>query len=378
MVIDLQLILSAAAGILIIVNLLVLFLRKDDKKLQTIADVFYRGQAELAGRLSQMAETNQQQQHKISEAIAEQRLSVLKMMDEKLLQVTKNVGEGLQKTTIQTNQTLTDLRERLTKIDVAQQKISALSEQVVSLQEVLSNKQARGAFGEIQLNDLVTSILPPSAYAFQVVLSNQKRADCVLNLPNPPGTIVIDSKFPLESYHALRTAGNDREKLEADRFFKASVLKHIKDISEKYILPGETAESALMFLPSEAIYAELHANFPEVVETSYRAKVWIVSPTTLMATLNTVRAILKDAKMREMAGVIQKEVGTLTEDIGRLDGRIESLSRHFKQANEDIDGIKVSSGKIAKRIQRIEDIQLGEDRKELADNDAPAVISHIA
>lgn len=378
MVIDLQLILTAAAGILIIINLLILFLRKDDKKLQTIADVFYRGQAELAGRLSQMAETNQQQQHKISEAIAEQRLSVLKMMDEKLLQMTKNVGEGLQKTTIQTNQTLTDLRERLAKIDTAQQKISALSEQVVSLQEVLSNKQARGAFGEIQLNDLVTSILPPSAYAFQVVLSNQKRADCVLNLPNPPGTIVIDSKFPLESYHALRTAANDREKLEADRFFKASVLKHIKDISEKYILPGETAESALMFLPSEAIYAELHANFPEVVETSYRAKVWIVSPTTLMATLNTVRAILKDAKMREMAGVIQKEVGTLTEDIGRLDGRIESLSRHFKQANEDIDGIKVSSGKIAKRIQRIEDIQLGEDRKELADNDAPAVISHIA
>lgn len=378
MVIDLQLVLAAAAGILIIINLLALFLRKDDKKLQSIADVFYRGQAELAGRLSQMAETNQQQQHKISEAIAEQRLSVLKMMDEKLLQVTKNVGEGLQKTTIQTNQTLTDLRERLAKIDAAQQKISALSEQVVSLQEVLSNKQARGAFGEIQLNDLVTSILPPSAYAFQVVLSNQKRADCVLNLPNPPGTIVIDSKFPLESYHALRTAANDREKLEADRFFKASVLKHIKDISEKYILPGETAESALMFLPSEAIYAELHANFPEVVETSYRAKVWIVSPTTLMATLNTVRAILKDAKMREMAGVIQKEVGTLTEDIGRLDGRIESLSRHFKQANEDIDGIKVSSGKIAKRIQRIEDIQLGEDRKNLPDNDTPTAISHIA
>lgn len=378
MVIDLQLVLAAAAGILIIINLLALFLRKDDKKLQSIADVFYRGQAELAGRLSQMAETNQQQQHKISEAIAEQRLSVLKMMDEKLLQVTKNVGEGLQKTTVQTNQTLTDLREKLAKIDAAQQKISALSEQVVSLQEVLSNKQARGAFGEIQLNDLVTSILPPSAYAFQVVLSNQKRADCVLNLPNPPGTIVIDSKFPLESYHALRTAANDREKLEADRFFKASVLKHIKDISEKYILPGETAESALMFLPSEAIYAELHANFPEVVETSYRAKVWIVSPTTLMATLNTVRAILKDAKMREMAGVIQKEVGTLTEDIGRLDGRIESLSRHFKQANEDIDGIKVSSGKIAKRIQRIEDIQLGEDRKDLPDNDTPTAISHIA
>lgn len=377
MAIDLQIVLIAAVGILIVLNLLAFFLHKDDKKLHAIADVFYRGQAELAGRLSQLAETSQQQQNKISEAIAEQKLSVLKMMDEKLLQVTKNVGEGLQKTTVQTTQTLTDLRERLAKIDAAQQKISTLSEQVVSLQEVLSNKQARGAFGEIQLNDLVTSTLPPSAYAFQVVLSNQKRADCVLRLPNPPGTIVIDSKFPLESYHALRIASNEREKVEAERFFKASVLKHIKDISEKYILPGETAESALMFLPSEAIYAELHANFPEVVEASYRAKVWIVSPTTLMATLNTVRAILKDAKMREMAGVIQKEVGTLTEDIGRLDGRIESLSRHFKQANEDIDNIKVSSGKIAKRIQRIEDIQLGDERKKHLEDDT-AAIEHIA
>lgn len=377
MAIDLQIVLIAAVGILIVLNLLAFFLHKDDKKLHAIADVFYRGQAELAGRLSQLAEASQQQQNKISEAIAEQKLSVLKMMDEKLLQVTKNVGEGLQKTTVQTTQTLTDLRERLAKIDAAQQKISTLSEQVVSLQEVLSNKQARGAFGEIQLNDLVTSTLPPSAYAFQVVLSNQKRADCVLRLPNPPGTIVIDSKFPLESYHALRIAANEREKVEAERFFKASVLKHIKDISEKYILPGETAESALMFLPSEAIYAELHANFPEVVEASYRAKVWIVSPTTLMATLNTVRAILKDAKMREMAGVIQKEVGTLTEDIGRLDGRIESLSRHFKQANEDIDNIKVSSGKIAKRIQRIEDIQLGDERKERLEDDT-AAIEHIA
>ncbi|MBQ8436739.1 MAG: DNA recombination protein RmuC [Alphaproteobacteria bacterium] len=308
-----------------------------------------------------MAEYSRQQQDTIAAAINEQRLSVLKIMDEKLLQVTKNVSEGLQQNTTKTNETLTDLRERLAKIDAAQQKISALSEQVVSLQEVLSNKQARGAFGEIQLNDIVTSALPPSAYEFQVVLENQKRADCVLNLPNPPGMIVIDSKFPLESYHALRIAANDREKIEAERFFKASVLKHIKDISEKYIITGQTAESALMFLPSEAIYAELHANFPDVVETSYRAKVWIVSPTTLMATLNTVRAILKDAKMREQAGVIQKEVGVLIDDIGRLDGRIESLSRHFKQANDDIDNIKISSGKIARRIQKIEDIQLGED-----------------
>ena len=345
----------------ILILLLIWRTQKKNPELNRLADILFHHQSELSGRLSQMAEYSRQQQDTIAAAINEQRLSVLKIMDEKLLQVTKNVSEGLQQNTTKTNETLTDLRERLAKIDAAQQKISALSEQVVSLQEVLSNKQARGAFGEIQLNDIVTSALPPSAYEFQVVLENQKRADCVLNLPNPPGMIVIDSKFPLESYHALRIAANDREKIEAERFFKASVLKHIKDISEKYIITGQTAESALMFLPSEAIYAELHANFPDVVETSYRAKVWIVSPTTLMATLNTVRAILKDAKMREQAGVIQKEVGVLIDDIGRLDGRIESLSRHFKQANDDIDNIKISSGKIARRIQKIEDIQLGED-----------------
>lgn len=360
---EVQIIALGIIGGLLLINLLVLLLRRKNPELRNVADILFRGQAELAGRLTQISEYSRQQQDVIASAINEQRVSVLKIMDEKLLQVAKNVSEGLQQNTVKTNETLADLRERLAKIDVAQQKISALSEQVVSLQEVLSNKQARGAFGEIQLNDLVTSALPPSAYEFQVVLTNQKRADCVLKLPNPPGLIVIDSKFPLESYHALRVASNDREKLEAERFFKASVLKHIKDISEKYIVAGETAESALMFLPSEAIYAELHANFPDVVEASYRSKVWIVSPTTLMATLNTVRAILKDAKMREQAGVIQKEVGVLIDDIGRLDGRIESLRRHFKQANEDIDGIKISSGKIARRIQRIEDIQLGEDGK---------------
>ena len=320
-----------------------------------------RGQAELAGKISLMSEYNASQNEKLSGALDEQKFAMQKMIDEKLLAITKNVGEGLEKNSAATSKTLTDLCERLAKIDVAQQKISHLSEQVVSLQEVLSNKQARGAFGEIQLNDLVVSTLPPSAYSFQVVLSNGKRADCVLNLPNPPGTIVIDSKFPLESYQALMEAKNEREQTEASRFFKASVLKHIKDISEKYIIAGETAESALMFLPSESIYAELHAHHADVVESSYRAKVWIVSPTTLMATLNTVRAILKDAKMREQAGIIQKEVSNLTEDIGRLDDRIENLSKHFDLAVRDIGDIKISSGKISKRIERIEDLQLEED-----------------
>ena len=350
-----------------------LFLKRKDsnRQLLKMADTLFRGQAELAGRLSQLAENNQQAQGVIAAAINEQKISVLKIMDEKLLAVTKSVGDGLQQSAAQTTETLHDLRERLAKIDMAQQKISNLSEQVVSLQEVLSNKQARGAFGEIQLNDLVTSALPPSAYSFQVVLDNQKRADCVLRLPNPPGMIIIDSKFPLESYQALRNAQSDREKIEAERFFRASVLKHIKDISEKYIIPGETAESALMFLPSEAVYAELHSNFTDVVEASYRAKVWIVSPTTLMATLNTVRAVLKDARMREMAGVIQKAVSLLTEDISRMDERIDNLCKHFDMAARDIGEIKVSSGKISRRINKIEDIQVGESA-------SPVAVEHLA
>ena len=361
-----QLILLIIVIVALLVNFVFILLNRRSRNIEKFGDILLRGQAELAGRLSQLGEYTLQEQGKISQAINEQKLAVLKIMDEKLLAVTKSVGEGLQQNTAKTNETLTDLRERLAKIDVAQQKISSLSEQVVSLQEVLSNKQARGAFGEIQLNDLVSSILPPSAYEFQFILSNTKRADCLLKLPNPPGSIVIDAKFPLESYSALRSASNDREKVEAERFFRASVLKHIKDISEKYIVAGETAESALMFLPSEAVYAELHANFTDVVEASYRSKVWIVSPTTLMATLNTVRAVLKDAKMREQAGVIQKEVGTLIEDVARLDSRIDSLSKHFKLANEDVDGIRISSGKIGRRIQKIEDLELGEDAPRLA------------
>lgn len=342
--------------------LLCLLLKRDNRKeFKYLADTLFRGQAELAGRMTQLSESSSQQQNKLSDSINEQKVSILKIIDEKLLAMTKNVGEGLQQSTTKTAETIQDLRERLAKIDAAQQKISHLSEQVVSLQEVLSNKQARGAFGEIQLNDLVKSILPPSAYEFQYVLSNQKRADCVLRLPNPPGMIVIDSKFPLESYQALRNAGNDREKTEAERFFRTSVLKHIKDIAEKYIITGETAESALMFLPAESIYAELYSNFTDVVEFSYRARVWIVSPTTLMATLNTVRAVLKDTTMREQAGVIQKEVSALINDISRLDERVDSLSRHFDQAAKDINEVRISSGKIIRRINKIEDLQLGEN-----------------
>jgi len=281
-------------------------------------------------------------------------------VNERFEALTKRLGDGLVQQTEKTGVTLKQLHERLAVIDTAQKNITGLSEQMVGLQDILSNKQARGAFGEIQLNDLVKSILPPSAYAFQVTMSNSKRADCVLDLPNPPGPIVIDSKFPLESYHLLRNADGEADQKIALRSLGAAIIKHIQDIKEKYIIPGETAESALMFLPSEAIYAELHASLPEIVEKSYRSKVWIVSPTTLMATLNTVRAVLKDVHMREQAGVIQNEVQIMLEDVKRLDDRVEKLHTHMRQADADLNQIGTSTEKITKRGERITEIELGE------------------
>ncbi|MCF6216421.1 MAG: DNA recombination protein RmuC [Emcibacter sp.] len=305
--------------------------------------------ASLEGRLSQMSDQATKEAAEMNRTLAE-----------RLDKVSQRMGESLEKTNKNTTDSLGDLKSRLTVIDEAQKNITALSGQMVGLQDILSNKQARGAFGEIQLQDLVSQILPPNAYGFQVQMSNGKRADCLIKLPNPPGSIVVDAKFPLESYHGLRNATNEAETKLATSNFKTDILKHVKDISAKYIINGETAESALMFLPSEAVYAELHANFSDVVEKSYRARVWIVSPTTLMATLNTVRAVLKDARMREQAGVIQTEVGILMEDVSRLDDRVGKLRTHFHLAEKDIGMIETSARKITSRSERIEGLQLEE------------------
>ena len=277
------------------------------------------------------------------------------------------VNERLERSEKATSQVVTDLRERLARIDEAQKKIGDLSTQVVSLQQILTNKQARGAFGEVQLNDLVSSALPPSAYALQSTLTNGSRVDCLLKLPNPPGSIAIDAKFPLESYHALRAVapGDTQALTVAQRAFQAAMRKHITDIRDKYIVAGETAESALLFLPSEAIYAELHANFGGIVDESYRARVWIVSPTTMMATLNTVRAVLKDVQMREQAGAIQKSVGLMLDDVRRLDERLGNLKKHFAQTEKDLREIDISTDRITKRGERILETDLGEQPEAL-------------
>ncbi|MDR6266145.1 DNA recombination protein RmuC [Roseobacter sp. N2S] len=266
-----------------------------------------------------------------------------------------------------TTKSLTQLQERLATIDKAQVNIEKLSSNVLSLQDILSNKQTRGAFGEIQLNDIVRKAMPPDAFSFQQTLSNGKRADCLIHLPNPPGPIVIDSKFPLEAYEAIRAAENPAQVQLAARDMRTALRAHIKAISEKYIIEGETADGALLFLPSEAVYAELHANFPEVVREGFAARVWIVSPTTCMATLNTMRAVLKDARMKEQAGAIRTELGLLHKDVERLESRVFNLDRHFGQASKDIEEIKISATKAGGRARRLEAIDFDPIEDDIAD-----------
>jgi DNA recombination protein RmuC len=307
------------------------------------------GQERLAGGL-----------HHVSEAQAQAQTSMLQLMEQRLALVQQQMNENLHGSARRTAQSLGDLQQRLSAIDKAQDNITKLSGDVLSLQDILSNKQTRGAYGEIQLNDIVTKALPSDSYTLQATLSNGNRPDCLIHLPNPPGHIVIDSKFPLESYEALRKATTDRELNEAAKFLRSSIKKHIKDISSKYIIEGETADGALMFLPSEAVYAELHANFPELVRDGFAARVWIVSPTTCMATLNTMRAILKDARMREQAGAIRRELGLLFQDVERLGTRVENLDRHFGQAAKDLSEIKISSDKAGRRARRLDNFDFEE------------------
>lgn len=329
-----------------------------DRRQAEVSEKLAASQEQLAGRLAQIAESQAAAQARMAEALQAQEREIAKKLEERLNDVTKRIGEGLEKSSKSTETTMGDLKERLAVIDRAQKNITELSTQVDGLQAILANKQARGAFGEIQLNDLVTQALPPSAYSFQATVGGNRRVDCLLTLPNPPGAIAIDAKFPLEAYHLLQAAGTDEERVVARRRLAQEVGVHVKAIAEKYIVPGETAESALMFLPSEAVYAELHANLPGVVQDAFRRRVWIVSPTTLMATLNTVRAVLKDASMREQAHVIQAEVGRLLEDVTRLDDRVGKLDRHFNQATDDIRQIRISTDKVTKRSERIQEIEL--------------------
>ena len=359
-------IVAGGAVALIILLLAMIFIasgrsRHDVTSLHESVDRLAQAAAITEARMANISDMQAAGHERMSQRFQEQERALAAKLEEQLHKLSLRVGDTLEKTGTKQQESMADLQRRLAVIDVAQKNITELSSQVVGLQDILSNKQSRGAFGETQLNDLVSAALPPSAYEFQVTLSNRTRADCMLKLPNPPGSICIDSKFPLESYNNIHSVQTEDERKVARRAFGADVLKHVKDIAEKYILPGETAESALMFIPSEAVYAELYANHEGVVSQSHRARVWIVSPTTLMATLNTVRAVLKDAQMRDQAGLIQKEVIALLDDVRRLDDRVGKLDRHFEQSRRDVEDIQKSTRGIFRHAERIEAVEMGEE-----------------
>jgi DNA recombination protein RmuC len=316
-----------------------------NQRVQTIGD----GQQQLAGGLTH-----------VSDAQAAQQNNMLKLMEARLAAVQEQMTLNLTTNAKTTANSLGELQQRLVTIDKAQDNIQKLSGDVLSLQDILANKQTRGAFGEIQLQEIVSKALPSDAFAWQATLSNGKRADCLIHLPNPPGPIVIDSKFPLEAYEALRNATTELDTRDAVKFMRTSVKAHIKAISEKYILEGETADGAIMFLPSEAVYAELHSNFPELIREGFDARVWIVSPTTCMATLNTMRAILKDARMREQAGAIRTALRQLHRDVELVVDRVDKLNTHFNQARKDIEGISTAAERAGKRAHKLDNFDFEE------------------
>lgn len=270
-------------------------------------------------------------------------------------QVEQRLAQGFEKTT----ETFTDVIKRLALIDAAQKQINELSSNVISLQEILTDKRSRGTFGEVQLSALIRNVMPEQHFSFQHTLSNGKRADCILFLPEPTGNIVIDAKFPLETFRMLiNTATNEADKRQAEQQFKIDIRKHIQDITEKYIIPGETADGAMMFIPAEAVFAEIHAHYPELIDAAHRAKVWIVSPTTMMAVLTTARAVLKDAATRQQVHIIQKHLIALANDFERFQGRIDKLAQHIALAHTDIELAQTSAKKITSRFEQIEKVEL--------------------
>ncbi len=301
-----------------------------------------------------------------SEMLALSIENLTRSVDNRLELISGKVAERLDEGFKKTNETFVDVLTRLATIDEAQKKIDSLTTNVVSLQNLLGDKSSRGAFGEVQLEGLVRNILPPNAYAFQEKLSNGSRVDCLLILPEPTGKVPVDAKFPLENYHRMLASDlHESERQAARKQFKADIRKHIDDIAGKYLIRNETSDGAVMFVPAEAVFAEIHAYHSDVVEYAMNKHVWIVSPTTLMAVLNTARAVMKDVQMREQVHIIQSELGKLSADFRRFDERMKRLADNIRKAHEEAGQVEISSRKISDRFSRIEAVDVLEVKMEL-------------
>jgi DNA recombination protein RmuC len=305
-----------------------------------------RLQAEMQGRLATIAEVFGSRQSEFNQAV-----------NQRLDGMSQRVSSTIHEQGKATHENLRRLQERLAVIDAAQTNIQSLAKDVVGLQAILSNKQTRGAFGQSRMETIVADGLPMGAYAFQQTLSNGSRPDCTIRMPNGLPPLVIDAKFPLEAWNSIRAAGNPEQAKIAAQQFRRDMDVHIKDISEKYFVQGETQETAFLFVPSESIFAEIHENFEAIVQKAHRARIVIVSPSLLMLSIQVIQSVLKDQRMREQAHLIQAEVAHLMDDLSRLDERVRKLQGHFLNAQKDVDMIVTSADKLARRGQRIEALE---------------------
>ena len=350
---------------------------ENDRVRRQVEEALERSGRQMGDRFKELVTTNREQLEavekrveavrlrveesleKSSRRLGEQVKELIERNDRRLAEISGKVEESLQKGFENTTKVFLDVQKRLAIIDKAQEKIAELSGNVVSLQEILADKRSRGAFGEVQLSALVANLLPENSYSLQHTFENGVRADCVLFLPEPTGTVCIDAKFPLESYRKMTdpdAAESDRR--AAEQQFRQDIRKHIRDIAAKYIIPGVTSDGAVMFIPAEAVFAEIHAHYPDLVEEAQRARVWLASPTTMMAILTTARAVLKDAATRKQVHIIREHLVMLSKDFGRFRTRMDNLAKHIGLVQKDVEAVHISARKIAGRFEKIERVEL--------------------
>ena len=333
-----------------------------EAQLKSLADM----QAKLEQRFGDVQRVIDKRLGEMSQAsverLAQSNDQIQETLHKRLTEISGQVETRLNRGFEKTSQTFTDVIKRLALIDEAQKKITELSSSVLSLQEVLNDKRSRGAFGEAQMMLQVRNALPENCFEEQYRLSSGARVDCMLFLPEPTGHLAIDAKFPLDSYKTMMNPDLPQsDRATAERQFRQDIKKHIDDIADKYIVAGETSEGALMFIPAEAVFAEIHAHHPELVEEAQRRRVWMVSPTTMMAVLTTARAVLKDSATRKQVHLIQEHLVRLASDFDRFRSRMDNLSRHIQQANKDVEEVNTSARKISSRFEKIEQVELEDD-----------------
>lgn len=313
--------------------------------------------AEIKGHLAAMTEMTAQREAEQARGLD----ALARHLSQSLDLITARVGDNVADAGRRTSESLSVLNERLAVIEDARQSLSNLSSEVISLQGVLGDRQARGAFGQVRMETIIRDALPAGTYEFQATLSNGKRPDCLIRLPNTPAPLVIDSKFPLEGFEALRTAGTPEDEKAAAKAIRESVGRHVDEIADKYLIAGETQDTALMFVPSESIYGDLHEKFSDLVQKAYRARIVIVAPNILMLAVQTMQAVIKDVKMRDQAGAIQKEVGLLLGDVARLAERVAELDRHFSLSVKALEKVSVSAARISGRGERLRSVDLEDE-----------------